>query len=193
MVVQWIRICLPVQGTQVWSLVWKVPTCCGGGKPVYHDSWILNSWSLCSARREVTEMRSWAPQLESSPLLAATRKSLYTATKRTGTAKTKNDIFLESLFTPAGSHCYRLVKITRPPVEPLLPRCSICKLTLRWFRCPLLLGRKAMTNLNSVLKSRDITLPTKVHIVNAMVFSVVMYRCESWTRKKTERWRIDAF
>src|SRR5574340_1193298 len=59
-------------------------------------------------------------------------------------------------------------------------------------RC-LLLGRKVMTNLDSILKSRDITLPTKVHLVKAMVFSVVMYRCESWTVKKAERRRIDAF
>ena len=59
-------------------------------------------------------------------------------------------------------------------------------------RC-LLLGRKAMRNLDSVLKSRDITLPTKVHIVKAMVFPVVMYRCESWTIKKGECLRIDAF
>ena len=59
-------------------------------------------------------------------------------------------------------------------------------------RC-LLLGRKAVTNLNSVLKSRDITLPTKVHIVKSMVFPVVMYGCESWTIKKAERQRIDAF
>ena len=50
----------------------------------------------------------------------------------------------------------------------------------------LLLGRKAMTNLDSILKSRDITLPTKVHIVKAMVFPVVMFRCECWTIKKTE-------
>ena len=57
----------------------------------------------------------------------------------------------------------------------------------------LLLGRKAMTILDSVLKSRDITLPTKVHIVKAMVFPVVMYRCESWTIKKGECLRIDAF
>ena len=57
----------------------------------------------------------------------------------------------------------------------------------------LLLGRKAMTNLNSLLKSRDIILPTKVHLVKAMVFPVVMYGCESWTIKKAERWRIDAF
>ena len=57
----------------------------------------------------------------------------------------------------------------------------------------LLLGRKAMTNLDSILKSRDITLPTKVHIVKAMVFPVIMYGCESWTIKKAECQRIDAF
>ena len=60
-------------------------------------------------------------------------------------------------------------------------------------RRPLLLDRKAMTNPESVLKSRDITLPTKVHIVKAMVFPVVMYGCESWTIKKAEHQRIDAF
>ena len=53
-----------------------------------------------------------------------------------------------------------------------------------------LLGRKAMTNLDNVLKSRDVTLPTKVHLVKAMVFPVVMYRCESWTIKKAECQRI---
>ena len=57
----------------------------------------------------------------------------------------------------------------------------------------LLLGRKAMTNLDSILKSRDIALPTKVHLVKAMVFPVVMYGCESWTVKKAERQKIDAF
>ena len=57
----------------------------------------------------------------------------------------------------------------------------------------LLLRRKVMTNLDSILKSRDITLPTKVRLVKAMVFQVVMYGCESWTIKKAERWRIDAF
>ena len=59
-------------------------------------------------------------------------------------------------------------------------------------RC-LLLGRKAMTNLDSIFKSRDIPLPTKVQLVKAMVFPVVMYRCESWTTKEAECWRIDAF
>ncbi len=58
-------------------------------------------------------------------------------------------------------------------------------------RC-LLLGRKVMTNLDSIFKSRDITLPTKVHLVKAMVFPIVMYGCESWTIKKAERQRIDA-
>ena len=59
-------------------------------------------------------------------------------------------------------------------------------------RC-LLLGRKAMTNVDSIFKSRDITLPTKVHLVKAMVFPVVMYGCESWTTKKAEHQRTDAF
>ena len=57
----------------------------------------------------------------------------------------------------------------------------------------LLLGRKAINNLDSILKSRDITLPAKVHLVKAMVFPVVMYECESWTKKKVEHQRIDAF
>jgi len=57
----------------------------------------------------------------------------------------------------------------------------------------LLLGRKAMTNLDSVFKSRDITLPTKVHLVKVTVFPVVKHRCESWTRKEAEHQRIDAF
>ena len=59
-------------------------------------------------------------------------------------------------------------------------------------RC-IFLERKAMTNLDNILKSRDITLPTKVHLVKAMVFPLVMYGCESWTLKKTEPQRIDAF
>ena len=59
-------------------------------------------------------------------------------------------------------------------------------------RC-LLLARKVMTNLDSIFKSRDVTLPTKVHLVKAMVFPVVMYGCESWTVKKAEHQRIDAF
>ena len=57
----------------------------------------------------------------------------------------------------------------------------------------LLLGRKVMTNLDSILKSKDITLPTKIHLLKAMVFPVVMYGCESWTVKKAERRRMDAF
>ena len=57
----------------------------------------------------------------------------------------------------------------------------------------LLLGRKVMTNLESILKNRDISLPTKIHLVKALVFPVVMYGCESWTIKKAEHQRIDAF
>ena len=57
----------------------------------------------------------------------------------------------------------------------------------------LLLGRKVMINLDSILKNRDVTLPTKIHLVKGMVFPVVMYRCESWTMKKAEHERIDAF
>ena len=58
---------------------------------------------------------------------------------------------------------------------------------------PLLLGSKVMTNLDSILKNRDITLPTKVHLVKAMVFPVIMYRCKSWTIKKVDHGRIDSF
>ena len=68
----------------------------------------------------------------------------------------------------------------------------ICDLNLRTLH-PLVFGRKAMTNLNSILKSRDITLLTKVRLVKPMVILVVTYGCESWTIKKAERWRIDAF
>ena len=57
----------------------------------------------------------------------------------------------------------------------------------------LLFERQIMTNLDSILKSKDITFPTKVHMVKAMVFPVIMYTCDSWTRKKAECWRIDAF
>ena len=77
-------------------------------------------------------------------------------------------IFLGSKITADGDHSHEITRL-------------------------LLLGRKAMTNLDSILKSRDITLPTKVHTVKAIVHSVVMYRCESWTIKKAECRRIDAF
>ena len=69
----------------------------------------------------------------------------------------------------------------------------LCQLNYVSIKRRLLLGRKAMTNLNRVLKSRDITLPTKVRLVKAMVFPVVMYGCESWTIKKAECQRTDAF
>ena len=63
----------------------------------------------------------------------------------------------------------------------------------REIKTHLLPGRKAMTNLDSILKGRDVTLPTRVHLVKAIVFPVVLYGCKSWTIKKDERWRIDAF
>ena len=71
-------------------------------------------------------------------------------------------------------------------------QCMTKSTTKKKKRC-LLLGRKLMTNIDSILKSRDMTLSTKVHLVKAMVFPVVMYLCESWTIKKTEHRRIDAF
>ena len=79
-------------------------------------------------------------------------------------------------------------------MTPLLfqPASLLWKLEDEIKRC-LLLGRKAVTNLDSILKSRDISLLTKVHVVKAMVFPIVMYGCESWTIKKAERRRIDAF
>ena len=70
---------------------------------------------------------------------------------------------------------------------------NIYKKVKNWVTNVLLLGRKVMTNLDSIFKSRDITLPTKVSLAKAMVFPVVMFGCESWTVKKAERWRIDAF
>ena len=76
-------------------------------------------------------------------------------------------------------------------LNPGLLHCRWILYQLSHQECPL--GRKAMTNLDRVWKSRNITLPTQVHIVNAMVFPVVMYRCESWTVKKAEHWTIDAF
>ena len=71
--------------------------------------------------------------------------------------------------------------------------CKESDTTERLHSLTLLLGRKVMTNLDSILKSRDITLPTKVHLVKAMVFPVVIYGCESWTIKKAELQRVDAF
>ena len=67
---------------------------------------------------------------------------------------------------------------------------SDCSHEIKWH---LLLGRKTITNLDSILKSRDIILPTKVHIVKGMVFPVVTYGCENWTIRKAEQWRTDAF
>ena len=101
-------------------------------------------------------------------------------------------IFIKRLFSSSlsavrvVSSAYLRLLIFLPAI--LIPACPSSSLAWR-----LLLGRKVMTNLDSVLKSRDITLPTKVHLAKAMVFPVVMYGCESWTVKKAECQRIDAF
>ena len=73
-----------------------------------------------------------------------------------------------------------------------IPKCLVC-ISKKKKKDHLYLGRKVMTNLDSILKSRDITLPTKVRLVKAMVFPVIIYGCESWTVKKAEHRRIDAF
>ena len=90
-------------------------------------------------------------------------------------------------------------EIDRETVETVADFIFLCSKIIADVDCSheikrrLLLGRKVMTNLNSILKSRDITLPTKVHLIKTMVFPVVMYGCESWTIKKAEHWKIDAF
>ena len=99
-------------------------------------------------------------------------KEIYLSTgleSETGGSSCQEKLQLSNTFVPADSDCSHEIK-----------------------RC-LLLGRKVMTNLDSILKSRDITLPTRVRLVKAMVFPVVMYGCESWTIKKADGWRIDAF
>ena len=78
-------------------------------------------------------------------------------------------------------------------INGFLVLCLSCYLSFNEIKICLLLGRKVMTNLDCIFKSRDITLPTKAHLDKAMVFPVVMYGCESWTIKKAEHQRIDAF
>ena len=107
---------------------------------------------------------------------------------------------IESIYTQ--THTQSIYKFTKPQNANIKEGSqlfiNLFSLKIKVFgsheikRC-LLLGRKAMTNLDSILKSWDITLPTKVHIVKVMVFPVVMYNCASWTTKKAERWKIDAF
>ena len=84
-------------------------------------------------------------------------------------------------------------KLMWPPSACSAPTSATTSIIATNIKRRLLLGRKVMTNLDGIFKSRDITLPTKVRLVKAMVFPVVMYGCESWTVKKAERWRIDAF
>ena len=89
-------------------------------------------------------------------------------------------------------HCEKIATIKITYSSPHIVMFCMGNCSYETKRC-LLLGRKAMTYLNSVLKSRDIILLTKVCIVKTIVFSIVMYRCESWTIKKAEHQRIDAF
>ena len=84
-------------------------------------------------------------------------------------------------------------QVSRGPLSEHLPQNQNLSVYCLLYYTRLLLGRKVMTTLDSIFKSRDITLPTKVRLVKAMVFPVVMYGCESWTVKKAERRRIDAF
>ena len=114
--------------------------------------------SLLMKGKEESEKVGLKLNIQKTKIMAS---GLITSWQRDGETVT-NFIFLDSKITADGDRSHRLK------------------------RC-LLLGRKAMTNLESILKSRDITLPTKVHLVKAMVFPVVMYGCESWTIKKAER------
>ena len=123
--------------------------------------------SVLMKAKEKNEKSGWKPNIQKKKIMAS---SPITSWKINGEAmETVTDfVFLGSKIT-ADVDC-----------SPKIKRC-------------LLLGRKAMTNLNSILKSRDITLPTKVRLIKAIVFPVVMYECETWTIKKAEGWRIDAF
>ena len=97
--------------------------------------------------------------------------------------------YLHHTFSPNWEFCYK-VKQFFILLGPKITADGDCSHEIKRH---LLLGRKAITNLNSILKSSDVTLPTKVCLIKAMVFTVVMYRCESWTIKKAEHRRIDAF
>ena len=124
--------------------------------------------SLLMKVKEESEKIGWKLNIQKTKIMAS---SPITSWQIDGeTVETVSDfIFLGSKITVDGGDCSHEIK-----------------------RC-LLLGRKVMTNLDSIFKSRDISLPAKVHLAKAMVFPVVMYGCESWTMKKSECWRIDAF
>ena len=208
--VQWIRICLLVQGICIWFLVQEDSTWCKAAKPMHHNYW---AWAL-----EPTSDNDWAcvPQLLKAtclgPVLCNKRSH---QNEKPGTA-TNSSLCLSQL---KKAHVKRQntqrSQRNKQGCWQGKPSVDICKLWLlesshhsliiivhhAWTadgdcsheikRC-LILERKVMTNLDSVLKSRDITLPTKVHLVKVMVFPVVMYGYESWTIKKTEHQRIDA-
>ena len=93
----------------------------------------------------------------------------------------------------AQTHVHLAIQPSHPLLPPFPPALNLSHNCNQEIKRHLLLGRKAMTNLDIILKSRDITLLTKVRLVKVMVFPVVMYGCESWTMKKADHWRIDAF
>ena len=114
-------------------------------------------------------------------VVGASKSRLHSAGQLAGNSDWKLKLCLEAEFFLGSLSFYYFTKITADG------DCS------HEIKRRLLLGRKVMTNLDSILKSRGITLPTKVHLVKAMVFPLVTYGCESWMVKKAEHWRIDAF
>ena len=138
----------------------------------------FNMSSKCGVVLEWFGIKLWASNLE--PWLLAVSVTLASCIFQFSSVQSSHSVMSDSLRPHESPHA-------RPPCPSPIPG-------VHSNSCPsLLLGRKVMTNLDSIFKSRDITLPTKVCLVKAMVFPVVMYGCESWTVKKAECWRSDAF
>ena len=138
----------------------------------------FNMSSKCGVVLEWFGIKLWASNLE--PWLLAVSVTLASCIFQFSSVQSSHSVMSDSLRPHESPHA-------RPPCPSPIPG-------VHSNSCPsLLLGRKVITNLDSVLKIRDITLPTKVHLFKAMVFPVVMYTCERWTVKKAEHWRIDAF
>ena len=139
-------------------------------------SWDLNSGRLASNSEVFNSFLNWCPQITTWEWIDSLD------------GEPVDNVNTRGQDNPPKSN----VSQGKPTIAGLVVLCVIPINLIEMKRC-LLLGRKAMTNLDSVLKSRDITLPTKVCLVKAMVFPVVMYGCESWTIKKAKCWRIGAF
>ena len=134
----------------------------------------------------------WNKYQDLDPALPTSLFTHITCSSQGQSEKSKSDLISESGGVPKVSLLLNnRAGIWPRPARPVVSSCPQ-HLPVAWI-WELLLGRKVMTNLDGIFKSRDITLPTKVHPVKAMVFPVVMYGCESWTAKNAERWRIDAF